>query len=519
MGFHVAGGRDTTINASTEDVARFLREVLDISLTPIPIGPGASPVYVTPTIGLDLTAAFAYDAKIGQRAVFYNTGEPFKYLLNVTQPDGPVVPETNYPGFNMNAELYFNGEFSASAGVIVSLGLAPYSRSLFTLGTQIGAEPTLTVSGFATAGLRAGMPVGQFSANAGIDLKATGGLFFDADFFGLAGDAIDQEVTIWEETYSIAQLGIDNSCGFYFDNISADISCRDETAVLNFSARVVEEGQTDLDVDGTYELYFDGLLIGSGYTPDQTFFVDLPEGTEPGVHRIRFVREGGQSIFFCERDVMVQVVDCSLAPCTGVARVQDARIEDQFYCSALFNDERWMTRNLFTLLPNGDLPDCLDNEPDLCRAYGGYFTFDELLEVGRDESPVDLQGLCPEGYHVPTLGEWLNFFNVAEGTPPNADGEYYLPERVEPYKDAFTWTSGANIAFLNGFNAQAAGVYTDSSNPVFSGVGEAAYFWTSTVTPDNPTGAYAVEFDDVSNAVTIRPTVRLEGMGCRCVKD
>lgn len=519
MGFRINGERNTDLNFSDDEVQQFLLKVFEISLSPIPVGPGASPVYITPSIAIDLSNALAYDAKIGQRFTFYTTKD-FQGLLQVNGPGlGPTL-DLDFPEFNMNADFYFEGEFSYSTGLSIALGISPYSRSLFTLGSRLTVGPRLNVAGTASAGLRAGVPTGEFSAQLDINLDGSAGVFIDADFFGWAPDSWDQDTTLWEGTDTIYSLQLDNSCGFYFSSLLAEVECVNDTARLYYTVRTAGGNQSNFDLDGTYDVYFDGLLVETDADPIQTNIFTLPADVSPGIHRVRFIRQGGQSIFLCEKDVMVTVPDCATLPCTGDFRVQDDNLDDQAYCAQVFRNDRWLTSNLFTPLSDGSLPDCLDNEAALCRAYGGYYTFNEVLDVAAEESPTDAEGLCPDGYHVPSVEEWLALFGLSGSTQPNSDGEYFIPDVVGPYKDPFSWTSGSTADnLLNGFRAQAAGVYTKSSNPVFTDVGDAAYFWTSTVTPDDPDGAFAVEFNGLSNDVLIRPTVRQEAMGCRCIQD
>lgn len=507
MGFRVGGERDTTIKFSADEVQEYLSRVFQLTLAPIPIGPGASPVYVTPSVAVDFRNAYAYDAKIGQRFAFYTT-QDLSGLLQVNSAGQEFSLATNFPEFNVNADFYFNGEFSYSTGLQIDLGISPYSRSLFTLGTRVTLGPKLTLQGFANAGLRAGTPRGEISANLNVDLEGSAGIFLDADFFGWAPDSWDQEATIWEGSYPLVQLGGDNSCGFYFSNVTAAVICNGEAPQLTYSVVTVPQNETTFDVSLTYDVYLDNILVAVDQAPVFSNVLDLPADTEPGLHRVRFVRSAGEGIFFCEVDRMITVVDCAATPCTGIGRVVDEHLDDQAYCAVEFRGDRWFTTNLFTSLDTGEFPTCLDDQESLCRAYGGYFNFNELLEVAPDASPVATKGRCPEGYHVPTVADWLRLFGLAESTQPNADGEFLIPDVVAPYKDGFTWITGASAENLNGFHAQASGFYTDSSNPVFTDVGDAGYFWTSTASPDDPDGAYAVEFNGLSNDVVIRPTVR-----------
>jgi uncharacterized protein (TIGR02145 family) len=60
----------------------------------------------------------------------------------------------------------------------------------------------------------------------------------------------------------------------------------------------------------------------------------------------------------------------------------------------------WMAENL-----NYEVPDsyCYKNEPAYCEAFGRLYTFQAAKEA------------CPEGWHVPTIGEWQLLFRTFGG--------------------------------------------------------------------------------------------------------
>jgi uncharacterized protein (TIGR02145 family) len=80
----------------------------------------------------------------------------------------------------------------------------------------------------------------------------------------------------------------------------------------------------------------------------------------------------------------------------------DAR-DGRRYPTVRIGDQCWMARNLDhgTVVPDGVPRDasaversCYGNDPEGCRVYGGLYTWDEA------------QDACPDGWHLPTRGEW-----------------------------------------------------------------------------------------------------------------
>ena len=529
MAFVRSGEATTEETFSSEDVQAFFDNIFTVSLSPIPIGPGASPVYVTPSVQLDLSTMMEYSVALGQRAAIYNTGQPYRRVVAL-QPNGQYAYEAGgtTPAMQVDVDIFLDGSFAYASGLSIGLAVSPYSRSLFALGTRVTAAPKVTLSGHATAGIRAGEPVGVFNAQVDIDLAASAGVFLDADFFGFAPDAWDVERTLWENDFSLFGLSVDNSCGFFFNSVTTNVICNGDLTELYFT--VNRSVQPDVDGSGTYSVYIDGELVGSGYEPDEEH-VAILESAPAGIRRVRFLREdGGSDFFFCEADEMIVFPDClGTDYCQGDRRIIDARTA-YAYCAGEFAGRDWFLNNLYTLLPDGTAPRCYDDDPALCTSYGGYYGFDDLLDVGPDASPISRRGLCPEGFHVPSVAEWLELFGLSPATQPNEEGVYLIPGVLDPYRDETSWADLTPPAAPNGFRAIAAGWHTVSSNSVFSDLGTHAYFWTSDVTGADAgaggeteaggvTGAYAVILDGLNNTVELRPAVRSQEYNCRCVED
>lgn len=521
MGFVRNGMRDSTRNFNVADATPFFRELFSFELAPIPVGPGASPVYVTPNISVDLSTAMEYNVKLGQRFVFRTKNNSFTGLAQVNSPGGPITYVRVYPDMSVNADLYVNGSFSYGSGLSIAVGLAPYSRSLFSIGARVTAGPKLSFDGRAEIGLRDGIPTVEGAINAKVELDASAGVFVDPEFFGFAPDTWDVEQTLWENTYELWSAGIDNSCNFYFHTLYAEVLCNNGNSQLAFS--VARNVNTNLDISGTYDVYIDNLLVAAGYAPEQTHTIALPAAINLGPHTVRFVREGGGSVLFCQNQVNVTVSSCSPNDfCTGVTSVMDPRT-NQEYCIRSFNGDNWFANNLRTTLPGGGPARCYNNNPGLCDTYGGLYSFNELFPNAQGGSPADPQGLCPNGYHIPAVQEWLNLFGASDATP-NAQGVYNLPDSISafPFRASTTWNIGENPQNPNGFNALAAGFYNFSSNSGFTGQGALTYFWASDVSPNTvhgEDGAYAVLLDGTNNLIKVAPVVRSLEISCRCVAD
>ncbi|MGN0235442.1 MAG: FISUMP domain-containing protein [Paludibacteraceae bacterium] len=119
------------------------------------------------------------------------------------------------------------------------------------------------------------------------------------------------------------------------------------------------------------------------------------------------------------------------------------------------------------------------------------------------------QGICPNGWHLPTLDEWKQLLTAAGGKETGALA----------LKDSVGWSAHAGNNLL-GFNALPAGTYYTESKDSLS-VGKAASFWTISPSGSSayPSSAYYISMDAQSDAVNYDHNLKWNGRGCRCVKD
>ncbi len=140
----------------------------------------------------------------------------------------------------------------------------------------------------------------------------------------------------------------------------------------------------------------------------------------------------------------------------------------------------WMTQNL-----NFEVPDsfCYQGEQAYCEVYGRLYTFRAAIAA------------CPEGWHVPTIGEWTLLFRPFGGI------------------------HGAGIAIQKGGDSGIdliRGGFADSSNK-FQGVGISGNYWNAEKTSSNTSGLISLhkQKKEIHHSVI--------GLwhrnSCRCVKN
>ncbi len=126
---------------------------------------------------------------------------------------------------------------------------------------------------------------------------------------------------------------------------------------------------------------------------------------------------------------------------------------------------------------------CYGNNPAQCEIYGGLYEWDEAMQYVTDEGA---QGICPEGWHIPTDEDWQLLEGTVDSQYPPGDPEWddmlfrgfdaggNLKETGLDH-----WT-GPNLGATNssGFTALPAGYRNQNSQ--FFAITSIGYFWSST---------------------------------------
>ncbi len=197
------------------------------------------------------------------------------------------------------------------------------------------------------------------------------------------------------------------------------------------------------------------------------------------------------------------------------------------YPTVWIGDQCWMAANLNT----GYLIDSLDNPAqndtiekycyqDLetnCNQYGAFYTWDEMMNYSNLESQ---QGICPEGWHLPSDAEWKALEGFADSQFPQGDPEWDLAgwrgaDAGLNLKSENSWMQSGNGSNLQGFNALPAG-YREFNGGYFR-INEGAYFWSST--EDDAEHAWRRGLYHTKGEVHRWNYEKSAGRSVRCLKD
>lgn len=172
-------------------------------------------------------------------------------------------------------------------------------------------------------------------------------------------------------------------------------------------------------------------------------------------------------------------------PCPGLPTIT---WQGQVYHTIQIMSQCWLKENLNagTMIngsqnqtDNGILEKyCYDNLPSRCDQYGGLYQWGEVMQYVAQQGA---QGICPDGWHVPTDQEFMVLEGIVDTQYPVGDPtwELYSYRGFDVGKNLKTssgWNTGIGTN-LYGFSGLPAGSRT--VNATFDFIGGAGIFWLS----------------------------------------
>jgi uncharacterized protein (TIGR02145 family) len=183
--------------------------------------------------------------------------------------------------------------------------------------------------------------------------------------------------------------------------------------------------------------------------------------------------------------------------------------EGKTYHTVQIGNQCWLKENIdIGTRINGNLDQtdnsiiekyCYDDDPNNCTTYGGLYQWNEAMQYVANEGA---QGICPPGWHLPTLAEYQ-----ALAAAVNNDGNALKREDQGNGSGQGTNTSG--------FSALLAGIRNYNGN--FDYLGYYADFWSST--EYNADNAYRLYLLSDDGSVLLYQNTKDYGFSVRCIKD
>jgi len=165
----------------------------------------------------------------------------------------------------------------------------------------------------------------------------------------------------------------------------------------------------------------------------------------------------------------------------------------------------WMAENLNYDTADGRGSWCYGNKLDSCVKYGRLYNWSTSM-AGKGSStanPSGVRGVCPSGWHLPSMAEWSDLVTAAGYNAGNK------------LKSKSGWIENGNGSDDYGFSAlPGGGRYSDGS---FTGVGYFGDWWTAT--EDGSGDAYDRDMRYYDGIVREDTNDKSLGLSVRCLQD
>jgi uncharacterized protein (TIGR02145 family) len=164
----------------------------------------------------------------------------------------------------------------------------------------------------------------------------------------------------------------------------------------------------------------------------------------------------------------------------------------------------WMAQNLS--FAGAGL--CANGNVDTCSKYGRHYRWDEVMqgELSSRQFPSGVKGICPTGWHVPSVMEWRTLASTVDTSGGALSGA--------KLKSTSGWSfPSLNGTDVNGFRALPAGSYYPG---VPNSIGRFGRWWTSTETHQYGANARTI---GAGSGVNESYLDLYESVSLRCVKD
>ncbi len=237
-----------------------------------------------------------------------------------------------------------------------------------------------------------------------------------------------------------------------------------------------------------------------------------------------------------EKEVIVDTFVMSSAPVPPCTALMVKDIDGNTYHTLAIGNQCWLRENLRTTrFANGDsiklgqsfdfkhaVRYCPGGDSSNVEEYGYLYNWNAVAQSVANNGNQHVQGMCPNGWHIPTMTEWENLFGYLAGqTAMNCQGE---PQNVSKALASKTgWAAsemdcaiGNRLSLNNvsGFHALPAGMFFGK----YDFFGKVARFWSSTVSQAQGKCDVYMSWDEaVVKKSDQEPAV--VGFSVRCLKN
>ena len=192
--------------------------------------------------------------------------------------------------------------------------------------------------------------------------------------------------------------------------------------------------------------------------------------------------------------------------------------QERAYKFVTIGTQTWMAENLNYQTENSWCGGGSGTTEGDCATYGRLYTWAAAVGKSEDEcgsghacdfGTFKVQGVCPDGWHVPKFDEWNVLFEAVSGK--STAGQKLKATTLWEAEEGITSEDTYHFAALP------AGLYYNGD---FSGVGIVTYFWSASPRAENVADdAYVMGLSILGNDASQETQGKNQGFSVRCLKD
>jgi len=210
------------------------------------------------------------------------------------------------------------------------------------------------------------------------------------------------------------------------------------------------------------------------------------------------------------------MVEASSTSFTGNSGTFTDTRDNQTYKWVRIGKQVWMAENLNVgekingkdaQKDNGRIEKyCYNNKASNCTVYGGLYQWNEAMQYVKS---IGTQGICLDGWHIPTDDEWDELVDYLGGSGV-AGG------KMKEAGNAHWRSSNTGATNSSGFTGLPGG-YRGYSSGSFGNLGDDGHFWSSAEDDGSNAWSRALYYtlDDVYRNIPYKPY----GFSVRCLQD
>ena len=200
------------------------------------------------------------------------------------------------------------------------------------------------------------------------------------------------------------------------------------------------------------------------------------------------------------------------------------------YKTTTIGGATWMAENLDLERHDGPrLGQCFKNDSAICREFGREYAWYEAMNLDSECDAFDCgsqistthRGICPEGFHVPTMNEWKNLLQTVDPAfDPSAFSSRVAPQKLRSNTAAWlagAWPTAATDDYS--FRALHSNFATVSGSNPLQIQGLAASWWSAEQSVTQSEANAQVVHLGSGEVVSRKDAMKSQPQPLRCVRD